>query len=83
MVPKSSREQVRPTGLCFCGCGGRTAANRHFIITHDRIAETAVIREFYGSIANFVAHHRGVPVGGRRPYSSRRTPADASDLDVG
>jgi hypothetical protein len=31
------------------------------VITHDRKVETAVIRDFYGTIADFVAKHRGIP----------------------
>ncbi len=53
--------EVEPTGTCFCGCGEPTADGRHFLTSHDRKAEAAVIREHYGSIAAFVAAHRGVP----------------------
>ncbi len=55
------RPKVQPTGKCFCGCGEPTARNKHFVITHDRKAETAVIREFYGTIADFVVKHKGLP----------------------
>ena len=48
-----------PTGFCFCGCGEVTAPGKHFVITHDRKAETRVIREHYGSIAAFVKAHDG------------------------
>lgn len=71
MVAKSRGANVKPTGWCFCGCGGRTAPDRHFIATHDRKAESAVIKEFYGSIADFVAHHRGGS-GGANQLGSRR-----------
>lgn len=48
---------LAPTGSCFCGCGGATKRGRFFVSTHDRVAETAVIREEYGSIAAFVVAH--------------------------
>jgi hypothetical protein len=48
---------LTPTGSCFCGCGGATKPGRYFVQTHDRVAETAVIREKYGSIAAFVVDH--------------------------
>jgi hypothetical protein len=48
---------LTPTGWCFCGCGGATKPSRFFVQTHDRVAETAVIREKYGSIAAFVVAH--------------------------
>jgi hypothetical protein len=52
---------VEPTGTCFCGCGRPTAPGRHFLPSHDRTAEAAVIREHYGSIAAFVSAHRPPP----------------------
>ena len=48
---------VEPTGSCYCGCGQATRQGRFFIPNHDRIAETKVIREEYGSIAAFVVAH--------------------------
>ena len=48
---------LTPTDSCFCGCGGATKPGRFFVQTHDRVAETAVIREKYGSIAAFVVAH--------------------------
>lgn len=48
---------VEPTGSCFCGCGQVTAPGRFFVATHDRRAETAVIKAVYGSIAEFVVAH--------------------------
>lgn len=53
--------EIEPTGMCFCGCGEPTAEGRHFVTTHDRKAEAAVVREHYGSIAAFVAAHRPPP----------------------
>lgn len=48
---------IQSTGACFCGCGAVTNPGRFFVQTHDRVAETAVIRERYGSIAAFVVAH--------------------------
>ena len=48
---------LQPTGECFCGCGSATPPGKFFVASHDRRAEAAVIRERYGSIAAFVAHH--------------------------
>jgi hypothetical protein len=48
---------IKPTGRCFCGCGSETPRGKFFVQTHDRTAEAAVIRERYGNIAAFVAHH--------------------------
>lgn len=46
-----------PTGRCFCGCGASTKPGRYFVPTHDRRAETKVIKQRYGSIAQFVVAH--------------------------
>jgi hypothetical protein len=45
---------VRPNGRCYCGCDGTPKPGKYFVITHDRKGEARVIRERYGSIANFV-----------------------------
>lgn len=55
--PKKETLMVEPTGLCFCGCGGATSPKAHFIASHDRRAETRVIKAEYGSIADFVVAH--------------------------
>lgn len=51
-----------PTGYCWCGCGERPK-NRgsYFIASHDRKAETALIRFEYGDIARFLWAHGWVP----------------------
>jgi hypothetical protein len=48
-------EPVRPSGVCFCGCGEATARDKFFVVTHDRRAESRVIHERFGNIATFVA----------------------------
>jgi hypothetical protein len=45
---------VRSNGSCYCGCGGTTKPGKYFVITHDRKAETRVIRERFGNIATLV-----------------------------
>jgi hypothetical protein len=47
----------RPTGECWCGCGQPTSPGSFFVQTHDRKAESAVIKAEYGSIADFLAAH--------------------------
>jgi hypothetical protein len=47
----------KSTGWCFCGCGSTVPMGRHFVQTHDRKAESRIIREHYGSIAAFVDAH--------------------------
>ena len=51
------------TGTCYCGCGGRT--QKHFVQTHDRPAESFVIKTEYGSIAAFLIAH-GYGPGGKK-----------------
>jgi hypothetical protein len=46
---------AQPTGRCFCGCHGTPKPGRFFIQTHDRKAESRIIRERFGDIATFVA----------------------------
>lgn len=52
---------VAPTGWCFCGCGEVAAPGKFFVVTHDRKAESAIIREKYGSIAGLVVAHGHIP----------------------
>jgi hypothetical protein len=48
---------MEPTGKCFCGCGQETSRQAYFVATHDRRAESKVIKAEYGSIAAFVVAH--------------------------
>lgn len=48
---------MEPTGKCFCGCGQETSGRAFFVQTHDRRAESKVIKAEYGSIADFVVAH--------------------------
>lgn len=48
----------KPTGICLCGCGAATAPGKFFVASHDRRAESQVIKEHYGDIAGFVLAHR-------------------------
>jgi hypothetical protein len=52
-----------PTGECWSGCGRPTSARAFFVATHDRIAESAVIKAEYGSIPDFLAAHGYGPGG--------------------
>lgn len=46
-----------PTGECYCGCGTKIPRTRFFVATHDRKAESMLIKMRYGGIADFVAQH--------------------------
>ncbi|GIL37612.1 hypothetical protein [Phycicoccus sp. DTK01] len=48
---------MKPTGKCFCGCGQSIKGKAFFIASHDRRAESKVIKARYGSIAQFVVAH--------------------------
>jgi hypothetical protein len=52
---RSSYPKVPPTGWCFCGCGGAT--DSHFVPGHDSHALWAIIRERWGTTADFVKDH--------------------------
>jgi len=59
-----------PIGKCWCGCGGDTKPGRFFIITHDRKAESRVLTQEYGSIADFLEAHGYQPGGKKDPSAS-------------
>jgi hypothetical protein len=48
---------MKPTGLCFCGCGQPTSRHAFFVPSHDRRAESKVIKAEYGTIAEFLLAH--------------------------
>ena len=56
---KKQREWRRPlpTGECWCGCGAETPARSFFVPGHDRRAESTVIQNEYGSVADFLVAH--------------------------
>jgi hypothetical protein len=58
---------MKPTGKCFCGCGQPTRGRAFFVPSHDRRAESKVIKAEYGSIADLPLAHGygpGHPDGG-------------------
>jgi hypothetical protein len=59
--------KVAATGWCFCGCGAQVPPGRHWVPSHDRKAETRIIREGWGTIADFVRAHD--PSAGQAPSS--------------
>ena len=65
--------KAQPTGLCWCGCGGKTNAGKYFIPGHDRKAEAALVKMKYGNIAGMLAHH------GFCPETSVRKAAERND----
>jgi hypothetical protein len=59
MLPRFVFRKAYPNGTCYCGCGreleDRTA---FFALGHDARATHQVIRNHYGTVADFVtAHH--------------------------
>ena len=57
-----------PTGQCWCGCVEKPSEDKHFVHTHDRTAEAAVIKVEYRSIAAFL-HNHGYGPNGKRVLS--------------
>ena len=53
----ASSEGPVPTGSCWCDCGGETKADSFFRQGHDTRAATRVIREVYGTTADFLIQH--------------------------
>jgi hypothetical protein len=43
--------------MVLCGCGQQTPPGRYWVPSHDRKAETRIIRERWGTIADFVRAH--------------------------
>ncbi len=50
-------ERPRPSQICWCGCGSKTARGSFFLPGHDRAAEAAVIKVVYGGIPQFLLEH--------------------------
>ena len=67
--------KLLPTGVCWCGCGQDLPRGSFFSPGHDKRAEARVIREKYGSVANFLAAHGLAPA----PKPASR---EESQLDV-
>ena len=55
--------RLLPTGDCWCGCGQETTAGNFFASGHDKVAESAVIRLTYGTVAEFIVAHGYGPFG--------------------
>ena len=49
MLPSDNR--------CWCGCGGVTNTDSHFLQGHDHKALHKVIESEYGSVVEFLRHH--------------------------
>jgi len=52
-----------PTGECWCGCGAETPVGSFFSPGHDKTAESRVISEQYGTVADFLVAHGYQPAG--------------------
>jgi hypothetical protein len=55
--------EVLPTGRCWCGCGEETERTSLFVSGHDKRAEARVVKEHYGSVAEFLVAHGYGPNG--------------------
>ncbi len=51
------KNDVEPTGICWCGCGEETKPDSVYLPGHDRRAEAAVVRVEHGSVARFLEDH--------------------------
>ena len=49
--------KAEANGLCWCGCGEQVKAGKFFVPTHDRQAESMLLKIHYGTIANMGASH--------------------------
>ena len=56
-IKRKPAASALPTGLCWCGCRGKTKTGKFFLPSHDRKAEAALIKAEYGSIAELLARH--------------------------
>lgn len=78
-------DSPRPLGTCWCGCGRETTPSAFFVSGHDKVAEAAVVRAEYGSVAEFLAAH-GYGPGQRNPrhtYDARQEqPVASAEIEV-
>jgi hypothetical protein len=65
------RQRLLPTGECWCGCGRETRIGAFFWSGHDKTAESRVIRDVYGSVAQFLVHYGYQPGGKNWPGAKR------------
>jgi hypothetical protein len=63
-MPNGERTSPSPSGECWCGCGEPTSRKAFFTSSHDRKAESMLIRMHFGTIAGLLAAHAYGP--GRR-----------------
>jgi hypothetical protein len=62
MAARSNPRQL-PTGECWCGCETETPVGSFFAPGHDKVAESRVIKEVYGTVADFLFAHGYQPGG--------------------
>jgi hypothetical protein len=62
-VPRVGGLATNLAGICWCGCGRRVSHGKTFLAGHDKVAEARVIRERYGSVAQFLLAHGCSPFG--------------------
>ena len=60
----SKRNNIQPTGACFCGCGWPTNLGKSWVPGHDSDARQAVIDIHYGDTVDLL-HAHGYGPGGK------------------
>ena len=58
-----SPSRLIPTGICWCGCGEDVGLGSFFAPGHDKFATGVVIKQCYGSVAEFLVRHGFGPEG--------------------
>ncbi|MEV7181672.1 hypothetical protein [Kitasatospora sp. NPDC093679] len=67
-----SKNEVTPTGTCWCGCRAVVGSGSFFAQGHDKIAEAALLAARYdNSVARLLAHHGFGPDSGVREAAVR------------
>ena len=56
-MKKEARTKPKNARECLCGCGQHPKGDRFFCAGHDRFAETAIMKMFYGSVEALMAKH--------------------------
>lgn len=72
--PTRDGDDVRPTGLCWCGCGAEVSEDQFFAPRHDAKAATDAAVALFGSVEAFLAANGfrdSNPPPARKPSRSR------------
>ena len=83
-MAKEARTKPKNARECLCGCGQHPKGDRFFCAGHDRFAETAIMKMFYGSVEALMAKH-GFGTNGknlRKVFSDWKVTDGASAYDA-